>query len=210
MGILSDIFIGFIGLVCIMCVWGNVLEAQTAEQEIKYSEIIMQSEPVEELEPIQSEQSEVIERVTYNLLPYAGEDGHQLRLVENVSAVDPTYAQLNAFLNIDQTNQMDYEIGSFTCGDFAEMLQNNAENAGINAGWVSVDFVGEDVGHACNVFNTTDHGIIFIDCTTAGYGVHSDKTVDIVIGREYIPKSRTSTNVEYPSMGYVKNYDIYW
>jgi len=57
------------------------------------------------------------------------------------------------------------------CGDFAERLHNNAELAGIRAGYVSIDLTDpangglSDGGHALNVFQTTDEGTVFIDCT---------------------------------------------
>jgi len=45
------------------------------------------------------------------------------------------------------------------CADFAQMLHNNAEIAGIRAGYVCAE------DHAFNVFETTDKGIIYIDDT---------------------------------------------
>jgi hypothetical protein len=41
----------------------------------------------------------------------------------------------------------------------------NAEVAGIRAGWVSIDYADGSVGHAVNVFETSDMGLVFIDCT---------------------------------------------
>lgn len=86
------------------------------------------------------------------------------------------------------------------CADFAERLHNNAEIAGIRCAYVSLDMTGyddpynygiaPDASHACNAFQTTDRGLIYIDCTggTTDYGPSSnDTTVDIQIGKEYIP-----------------------
>jgi hypothetical protein len=49
-------------------------------------------------------------------------------------------------------------------------VHNNAEAAGIRAASVSVDFEGDEVGHACNAFDTIDKGLVYIDCTGQGSG----------------------------------------
>jgi hypothetical protein len=51
------------------------------------------------------------------------------------------------------------------CADFAETLHNNAEINGIRAGYVSITLSSSTLGHAINVFNTTDKGLVFIDDT---------------------------------------------
>lgn len=85
-------------------------------------------------------------------------------LVNNKAATDPTWQELIAFLRIDNTDGHPYIFGSFMCGSFAEMLHNNAEEAGIKAAWVHVDFEGSGEGHALNAFNTTDRGLVYLDC----------------------------------------------
>lgn len=45
------------------------------------------------------------------------------------------------------------------CSEYAEMLHNNAEEAGIRAGFVIC------TDHAMNAFETVDRGLVFIDCT---------------------------------------------
>ena len=59
--------------------------------------------------------------------------------------------------------------------------------AGIRAGYVSI----ESINHACNVFETTDRGTIFIDDTgISSFGPsNADKRVNVVRGVEYIPIS---------------------
>lgn len=51
------------------------------------------------------------------------------------------------------------------CSDFAEDFHNNAEAAGIRAGWAGIRFQGTEEGHAINAFETTDKGLVYIDCT---------------------------------------------
>jgi hypothetical protein len=77
------------------------------------------------------------------------------------------------------------------CADFAELLHNNAERAGIRCAFVSINVGGS--GHALNAFDTTDGGLVYIDDT--GYlgslGPSScDKIIDVLkVGNSYIPRS---------------------
>ena len=51
------------------------------------------------------------------------------------------------------------------CADFAETIHNNAEIHGIRAGYVTIELSSSTIGHAIDVFNTTDRGLVFIDDT---------------------------------------------
>jgi hypothetical protein len=93
-----------------------------------------------------------------------GGDGEPIDLVDNPSATNPTYALVQAFIKTDLTDMNSY-TDDYSCGDFAEDVHNNAEAMGIRAGWVGIFFVGEETGHACNAFQTTDMGLVYIDCT---------------------------------------------
>jgi hypothetical protein len=97
-----------------------------------------------------------------------GGDNEPIQLINNDDAVNPTYDELVVFILTDDTNTLPYiKDGpeAFVCSDFAERLHNNAEVAGIKAGWVSIDYADGSVGHAVNVFETSDMGLVFIDCT---------------------------------------------
>jgi len=97
-----------------------------------------------------------------------GGDGEPIILIDNPAAVDPTYAELVAFIEQDTTDNNDYLVQpriGYVCADFAEDVHNNAEAAGIRAASVSVDFEGSDEGHALNAFDTIDRGLVYIDCT---------------------------------------------
>ena len=76
------------------------------------------------------------------------------------------------------------------CADFAERLHNNAELEGIRCGYVSLE-MDDGIGHACDMFETTDKGIVYIDVTGSpgGYGPpNSDAIVTIERGKEYNPE----------------------
>jgi hypothetical protein len=93
-----------------------------------------------------------------------GARGNPIILVNNPGARNPSWAELFQFLLEDQTDKQTYSYSSFVCADFAEMLHNNAEKAGIRAGFVYVNLEGGET-HCLNVFETTDRGLIFIDDT---------------------------------------------
>ncbi len=100
-----------------------------------------------------------------------GGDGEPIELVNNLDATNPTYAELVDFIKADTTDTKGYvEEGfmAYVCSDFAEAVHNYAEAAGIKAAWVSIDFYGDVEGHALNAFETTDRGVVYIDCTGGG------------------------------------------
>ena len=126
----------------------------------------------------------------------------KIHLIESSNAADPTWQQLKAFLIADSTDKEAYNLLAYPCGIFAEELHNNAEAVGIRAAWVGIDFVEGGVGHALNAFNTSDKGLVYIDCTGenwpddtvessytqgASWGKASDwdKVAYLSIGQEY-------------------------
>lgn len=131
--------------------------------------------------------------------PYASSEADRasIHLVENSNAADPTWQQLEAFLIADNTDKETYDLQAHACGIFAEELHNNAEAAGIRAAWVGIDFYEGGDGHALDAFNTTDRGLVYIDCTGGdnlaqyqqgeswGKAGDWDKVAYLAIGREY-------------------------
>ena len=103
-------------------------------------------------------------RVYYDKQPfYSG-----ISLINSHGATDPTWQQLLQFIASDDTDEQTYIEGVYVCGDFAETLHNNAEQRGIRAAWVGIDFENDSVGHALNAFYTVDRGLAFVDCTGSG------------------------------------------
>ena len=121
-----------------------------------------------------------------NCLNIAKGSGDLVCLLNNESAKDPTWNELIAFLRKDNTDKYDYVPSSFVCADFAEILHNNAEAAGIRAGFVYVEFVDNPENHSLNVFNTTDKGLVFVDVVpNMNNTKHSDKIAYVIEGMEY-------------------------
>jgi hypothetical protein len=92
---------------------------------------------------------------------YSGWEGGAL--VDNATASDSTWAELLDFLLEDRTDENPYVPGVYECGNFAKDVHNNAESAGIRAGYVRLYF--RDTAHSINAFQTTDEGLVFVDCT---------------------------------------------
>jgi hypothetical protein len=154
------------------------------------------------------------------VLNIVGADGHRITLVNNPDAMNPTWSELVSFLQHDKTDKQTYDYASFVCADFAEMLHNNAEAAGIMAAYVTVDLASSEVGHALNAFDTTDRGRVYIDDTgPLAFGSEypstcsADKIVTIEVGIEYIPESIFDCpgySSTWESMGEVTAFQAYW
>lgn len=134
-----------------------------------------------------------------------GGDGQVLELTNYNNAVNPTYDQLLSFLKEDKTDEKPY-TSTYACSDFAKDLHDNAEKAGIKAGWVGSD----SADHAFNVFETTDAGTVYIDCTgVPGGDTFQDKKLNVEKGQpltgEYLFRSGSLED-----MGIIEDLDIYW
>lgn len=154
--------------------------------------------------------------VFYGDAVMVGADDHYVVLRNNPSSHNPTWTELKAFLQADQTDRHAYIRGQYTCGDFAETLHNNAETAGIRAGLVAIELQIEGslegvVNHSLNMFNTTDKGLIYIDDTSSSQGYYADKIVDVRLNKDYTPISifpQAGQMQTWPSMGRVIAFDI--
>ena len=104
------------------------------------------------------------------------------------------------------------------CGEFARDVHNNAEEAGIGAGWVAVLLEHDDGSisyHALNVFKTIDSGLIFIDCTGILAGEQGpstcDKIVEVKLNIKYEPRFLfPRSRWQWESMGIIRDVEVYW
>jgi hypothetical protein len=88
---------------------------------------------------------------------------------------DPTYDEAIAFTAWDKTDENEYSE-NYTCHHFTADFKNNAFQTGYRCGYVYVEIV--DGAHAIVCFNTTDHGIIFVE-------PQFDDIVILTIGQSY-------------------------
>jgi hypothetical protein len=92
----------------------------------------------------------------------------ELRLVNNPCARNPTFTAVLEFLERDRTDLMLYVDTNFVCADFTARIHNNAEQQGLRCGYARV-CCHDGSTHACNVWNTTDAGLIYTDSTGLDY-----------------------------------------
>ena len=121
------------------------------------------------------------------LTTVVGASKDKLWLSNNPTAKNISYSQLLVFLKNDDTDSMTYSTVGFVCADFAERLHNNAEKKGIRCAFVAISLTTGK--HALNMFNTTDKGLIYVDCTNSNQGINCDASVNLEIGRQYIAES---------------------
>lgn len=119
-------------------------------------------------------------------------DKHPI-LMENPGAHDPTYQELLDFLSTDDTVHNKYVNPDFTCADFAIELQNHAECHDIRCGYTGLNFEGKTNGHAIDVFDTIDEGLVYVD--TTGGKVHITKNLQP--GDQYYNVGTISTLKNY-------------
>ncbi len=146
---------------------------------------------------------------------YAGGNGHEIYLQNNLDAVDPTYDEVVNFIKIDKTDLMQYSE-YFVCADYAEIVHNNAEANGIKTAWVAISFYDDDNGHALNGFNTLDKGFIYID-STGGTEIGPcsyDRLIGIEIGKPmwYYELYKCDDDYYYPPFisSKVESIDVIW
>jgi hypothetical protein len=120
-------------------------------------------------------------------IPVANATNAGVTLVNYKNATDPTWDQLIAFLRSDDTIRIKYDYPAYTCADFARTLHDNAEAKGIKCGFVAIEFYdrtidfsiydnGEgnfsppvrsaNIGHAVDVFHTTDGRMVYVDASS--------------------------------------------
>ncbi len=136
---------------------------------------------------------------------HVGADGKPIELIPNPNATNPTYAELVAFINEDTTDSKPYLKGETTlarvCADFAEDVHNNAETKGIRAAWVSIDFIGGGDGHAINAFETTDRGLVYVDCTGASLGERLRQILEDSSSQTPSSKPTSRDSIAYVEIG---------
>jgi len=84
----------------------------------------------------------------------------------NYIMYNPTYNEVQTFLEKDKTNLIKYDIDNFNCGDFSSTVKNNAEKEGIRCGYAYVlayDDVSNGLPHAIVCFDTIDKGLVYFE-----------------------------------------------
>jgi hypothetical protein len=86
----------------------------------------------------------------------------------NPDARNRTYREVMDFILSDDTDQQIYDDEKYVCIDYAVAVHDHAERQNVSAGVITCEI--DNIRHALNVFNTTDRGFIYVDCTGARAG----------------------------------------
>ena len=119
------------------------------QQDLKITEEMLE-DIQQELDAIQGQLAEAEDEITrlqeeldlykeLGISIHSGKQPSHNHIINNRTAVNPTWQQLKAFIFADRTDEKPYIEDAFMCGDFAEEVHNNAERVGIRAGYVRVD-----------------------------------------------------------------------
>jgi len=198
-------------------------ELSSTQQELDSAEK-QYRDALDEIESYEAEIGSYLEELqlykdTFGSVVQSGRQPYyqNIYLRNNRAATDPTFDEMENFLLDDKTDRNDYITDVYMCGDFANDVHNNAEQAGIRTGWVAIRLEAEDGSisyHACNVFKTTDIGLIFIDCTGSYAGErspsNSDTRVNVRLGIQYKPRFMFASRWRAGSMGIIRDIEVYW
>ena len=149
-----------------------------------------------------------------------GGDYRSIELINNTNARNPSWEELMIFVRSDTTDSRPFVetfYWSYVCTDYARDVHNNAEEAGIRAAWVGIDFEEGELGHALNAFHTTDKGLVFVDCTgwdTIAYVKIGEELgyidLDWALSPEYSYYEDNKDLSVYQPMGVVRDMQIHW
>lgn len=99
------------------------------------------------------------------------------------SVRDPTYQEAMQFVASDQTDKNTYNETTYTCYDYSADFKNNAFKARFRCAYVYVQL--REGAHAIVAFNTTNHGIVFIE-------PQDDEIVTLTVGQPYWNRAKYS------------------
>ena len=119
---------------------------------------------------------------------------------------DPLFWSARNFLSTDSTDRKTYDEETFNCANYAQEVNNNAENKGIRCAYVVVYFSDSNEAHSLIAFETTDQGLKFFEPQT-------DERVDLQIGKSYwsdcVIANGNYYYLEKPG-DTIEEYTIYW
>ncbi|MFC2003551.1 hypothetical protein ACFLV4_06395 [Chloroflexota bacterium] len=102
-----------------------------------------------------------------------------LKGAEQATLRNPSWAELKAFLDLDDTDSLTYDEDTFDCSGFAITLRDRAWKYGLRCAYVKVRFMEEAIGHTLNAFQTTDKGLVYVDA------IENDTIAYVQVGKAY-------------------------
>ncbi|MBN1366475.1 MAG: hypothetical protein JW967_00925 [Dehalococcoidales bacterium] len=111
---------------------------------------------------------------------------------------NPSWTELKAFITQDKTDEIPYNLKTFACAGFATLVRDNAHALGFRVAFIQISF-SAGAGHAFNLFQTSDYGATYIDCTGVEAGKKSDKVGYVKVGQLYGTIDLNCVKAEYIS-----------
>lgn len=144
-----------------------------------------------------------------------------VELINNPYAKDVTFKEVIIYFMLGRANQFMWE------GDWAYLIHNDAEAYGIRCGWVLIprwhdtkakiekfgkDTMGtNDKYFACLSFNTTDQGLVYIDCVPDHQDYLTNITyANVEVGQEYLTFGLFISDYQSSMMFIVDDFCIFW
>ena len=110
---------------------------------------------------------------------------------------DPSFAEMQKFLQNDLTDQNVYVEDDYVCWRFSSDVKNNAFNSGYRCGLVYIDM--PESAHVIVCFNTADRGLVYVE-------PQSDEVVTLSVGASYW--DRENYEVDYDDT--ILSYLVVW
>lgn len=111
-----------------------------------------------------------------------------VRLRNHPRAINVPLQKVVDFIRTNQANTLPYRADRFKCTEYALRVHDDAEATGIRCALVALRFYKGE-GHALNAFQTTDKGLVYVDCTGVPNPVPNRSLYDTIgylrIGRPY-------------------------
>lgn len=105
---------------------------------------------------------------------------------------NPAWTEIKAFITQDTTDMIPYNIKTFACSGYAILIRDHSRQLGFRSAYIQLEFPSL-AGHVLNAFQTTDYGLVYIDCTS------SDKVGYVISGKEYGTIDISAVKTEYIS-----------
>jgi hypothetical protein len=177
--------------IVVICLFPSCDQISQTESDVAKADLAeTQAELADVREQLASTQHESDE-LTVELAALQADYQDVLGRLKQSTLKDPTWAELEEFLKRDDTNELIYDLLSFDCSGFAITLRDRAWIYGFRCGFVEISFLNKSSGHALNVFQTTDKGLIYVDDT------EHDKIAYVQLGERYDTISLDAVKSEY-------------
>lgn len=91
---------------------------------------------------------------------------------------DPNWKELVDFIKADPTDNREYKADKYNCEDFSIALRDAARDRNLRCAYVTFSYRGTGSAHAITAFETTDHGLVYVE-------PQGDQIAYVKVGKAY-------------------------